>query len=64
MRQQERADRRAEKVQRRGEGELHHLITQIAAVVGAASSSSAAPGGTVFRGVREDDGLEEAMVGG
>ncbi|EER03751.1 Kanadaptin, putative [Perkinsus marinus ATCC 50983] len=47
MRQQERADRRAEK---------------IAAVVGAASSSSAAPGGTVFRGVREDDGLEEAMM--
>ncbi|KAF4755336.1 Kanadaptin, partial [Perkinsus olseni] len=51
MRQQERADRRVEK---------------IAAVVGAAHPSSTAPSaastGCVFRGVREDDGLEEAMM--
>ncbi|KAF4697554.1 Kanadaptin [Perkinsus olseni] len=51
MRQQERADRRAEK---------------ISAVVGAANPSSTAPSaastGGVFRGVREDDGLEEAMM--
>ncbi|KAF4672377.1 Kanadaptin [Perkinsus chesapeaki] len=51
MRRQERDDRRAEK---------------IAAVVGASSSTASRAGRVstegVFRGVREDDGLEEAMM--